>query len=343
MDERIVFCKGGGCTAKLGAGILERVLSRLPKGKKDENLLVGFDSCDDAAVYKISDETAIVQTLDFFPPMVEDPYLFGKIAAANALSDIYAMGGEVKTALNIVCFPEKMDLNILGEIMRGGSEKVIEAGGTLAGGHSIADSDVKYGLSVMGTVNPNKIYKNNGGNVGDKLILTKPLGVGIICTANRVGQASKKAMEAAVNSMATLNRYAAECCRKHEIHACTDVTGFSFLGHLHEMMDGKLSCRIHVGSVPVINEALEYADEFLLTAAGQRNRNHVGKYVKFDDISFAMEELLFDPQTSGGLLIALSDNEANELLDSLRQSGIGANIVGEIIEKDEYEIYAMND
>lgn len=159
MPEEIVFCKGGGCTAKLGAGVLERILSRLPKPeKKDENLLIGFESSDDAAVYRISEDTAIVQTLDFFPPMVEDPYIFGQIAAANALSDIYAMGGDVRTALNIVCFPEKMDLNILGKIMQGGSEKVIEAGGTLAGGHSIADADVKYGLSVMGTIHPDRIF-----------------------------------------------------------------------------------------------------------------------------------------------------------------------------------------
>lgn len=191
MEEKIVFCKGGGCTAKLGAGVLSRVLEKLPRGEQDPSLLVGYDSRDDAAVYKISDDTAIVQTLDFFPPMVDDPYTFGQIAAANALSDIYAMGGEVKTALNIVCFPEKMDLNILGEIMRGGSEKVIEAGGTLAGGHSIADSDVKYGLSVMGVVHPDRVLANNQGQPGDKLILTKKLGVGIICTANRVGEASE--------------------------------------------------------------------------------------------------------------------------------------------------------
>lgn len=178
MTEKIEFCRGGGCTAKLGAGVLSRVLSRLPRGEEDENLLVGFDSRDDAAVYRISDDTAIVQTLDFFPPMVEDPYLFGQIAAANALSDIYAMGGRVKTALNIVCFPEKMDLNILGEILRGGAEKVTEAGGILAGGHSIADDGVKYGLSVMGTVHPDRIYQNNGGREGDQLILTKKLGGG---------------------------------------------------------------------------------------------------------------------------------------------------------------------
>lgn len=338
MEKKIVFCRGGGCTAKLGAGVLSRVLECLPKGMKDERLLIGFDSKDDAAVYQVAENLAIVQTLDFFPPMVEDPYTFGKIAAANALSDIYAMGGEVKTALNIVCFPETMDLNILGEIMRGGSEKVIEAGGTLAGGHSIADSDVKYGLSVMGTVDPKKIYPNNQGRPGDVLILTKALGVGILCTANRVGAASQEAMEAAIASMTTLNRKASEACRAYEIHACTDVTGFGFLGHLHEMMDGKLSCRIQAKEVPVFEEALVHADEFLLTAAGQKNRNHVEAYVDFQGISFAMEEVLFDPQTSGGLLIALPGKEGQQLLADLKALGLPANIVGEILERQEREI-----
>ena len=292
MPEKIQFCRGGGCTAKLGAGILSRVLEKLPKGPADENLLIGYDSKDDAAVYKVSEDLAIVQTLDFFPPMVDDPYTFGKIAATNALSDIYAMGGEVKTALNIVCFPENADLDILGEIMRGGSEKVIEAGGTLAGGHSIADKEVKYGLSVMGTVHPDRIYPNDGGQAGDCLILTKKLGVGIICTANRVGEASEVAMQEAITSMTTLNKYAAEVCREYDIHACTDVTGFGFLGHLHEMMNEKLSCRIYADDVPVIEEARHHADEFLLTAAGQRNRNHVGAKVQFDDVPFSMEEIL---------------------------------------------------
>ena len=341
MDEKIVFCKGGGCTAKLGAGVLSHVLERLPRGPEDENLLVGYDSKDDAAVYKLTDDLAVVQTLDFFPPMVEDPYTFGKIAAANALSDIYAMGGEVKTALNIVCFPEQMDLNILGEIMRGGSEKVMEAGGILSGGHSIHDSDVKYGLSVLGTVHPDKIYSNNGGKPGDKLILTKKLGVGIICTAGRVGEASKEAMEEAVASMTTLNKYASEICRKYEVHACTDVTGFGFLGHLHEMLDQKLSCRIYGEQVPTMRQAFDYADEFLLTAAGQKNRNHVGSHVVFDGCSFAMEEVLFDPQTSGGLLVAVKSDEAEELRDELRKAGSPAAIVGEFIEKQEKEIYVI--
>ena len=208
--ENIVFCKGGGCTAKLGAGVLSRVLSMLPRGPYDENLLIGYDSKDDAAVYKLTDDVAVVQTLDFFPPMVDDPYTFGQIAATNALSDIFAMGGEVKTALNIVCFPEDMSLNVLGEIMRGGAEKVIEAGGTLAGGHSIADDSVKYGLSVTGVVHPDKIYPNNMGQPGDMLVLTKKLGVGIICTAYRMGEASKEAMQEAITSMTTLTKKAAE-------------------------------------------------------------------------------------------------------------------------------------
>lgn len=338
MGNEKLFCKGGGCTAKLGAGILSRVLERLPKFDKDPALLIGYDSKDDAAVYKLTDDVAVVQTLDFFPPMVDDPYTFGQIAATNALSDIWAMGGQVKTALNIVCFPEKSDLNILGEMMRGGAEKVAEAGGVLAGGHSIADSDVKYGLSVMGVVHPDHIYANNTPQTGDCLVLTKRLGVGILCTANRVGEASAEAMKAAITSMTTLNKYAAQCCRAYEVHACTDVTGFSFLGHLHEMMDGAHSCRIEAGAVPVFSEALRHADEFLLTAAGQRNRNHTGPFVRFENVPFAMEEVLFDPQTSGGLLVALPKEQAAALVEDLRRGGAPAAVVGEVTDSEDIEI-----
>lgn len=225
---------------------------------------MGYDSRDDAAVYRITDEIALVQTVDFFPPMVDDPYTFGQIAAANALSDVYAMGGEVKTALNLVCFPESMDLNVLGEILRGGAEKVAEAGGILAGGHSIADTGVKYGLSVTGLVDPRRLTANDTGKPGDKLILTKALGVGLICTANRVGEAAPGAMDAAVASMTTLNKSAAECSRRYAVHAATDVTGFSFLGHLHEMMGGRLSCRIDASAVPVLPGAWQAADDCLL-------------------------------------------------------------------------------
>lgn len=339
MKESIVFCKGGGCTAKLGAGVLSRILERLPKGPEDPNLLIGYDSNDDAAVYRLTDDLALVQTLDFFPPMVEDPYTFGQIAAANALSDIYAMGGQVKTALNIVCFPETMDLNVLGSILQGGAEKVAEAGGNLAGGHSIADSDVKYGLSVSGIVNPNQMYPNNGGKPGDKLILTKKLGVGIVCTANRVHEASEKAFQEAVLSMTTLNKTASEISRKYQIHACTDVTGFGFLGHLHEMMGKELSCRVWYDRIPYIQKAREYADEFLLTAAAQRNRNHVSPFVGFDNVPFAMEEILFDPQTSGGLLFAVEEQDAQSLLHELRAHNMPAEIVGEITEKSSTEIF----
>ena len=324
----------------MGPGVLSHVLSKLPKCKYDPNLLIGFDSADDAAVYKVSDDIGVIQTVDFFPPMVEDPYTFGKIAATNALSDVYAMGGEVKTAMNIVCFPQSWDINMLGEILRGGSEKVIEAGGVLVGGHSINDVDVKYGLSVMGVVHPDKIYANNGGHPGDKLIITKRLGVGIISTAHRVGEASQEAMDRAIESMTTLNKYAAQCCKKYDIHGCTDITGFGFLGHLHEMVDGKLSCRVYADKLPVFPEALEYADEFLLTAVAQQNRNHVGRHVKFDeDISFAMQEVMFDPQSSGGLLIVLPAEQADSLLQDILNMGVPAAIVGEMMEPDKKEIY----
>lgn len=333
-----LYCKGGGCTAKLGAGILSHILERLPKQNFDENLMVGFDAKDDAAVYKLTDDIAFVQTLDFFPPMVEDPYTFGQIAAANALSDIYAMGGEVKTALNIVCFPQSSDLNILGEIMRGGLEKVKEAGGVLAGGHSIDDTDVKYGLSVTGIVNPNKIYSNNTGKAGDRLILTKRLGVGIICTAARIGEADEDTLNEAVDSMRTLNKYACDISKKYDIHACTDITGFGFLGHLMEMMGDDKSCEVYAKQIPVFETAKALADEFLITAGGQRNRNYVGENVIFEDVPFAMEEILFDPQTSGGLLLAVGKEEADALLNELKDAGMPAAIVGEIRERENTAI-----
>ena len=338
MSEPIVFCKGGGCTAKLGPAVLERVLSKLPRGNRDPALLIGYDGKDDAAVYRVSEELAVVQTLDFFPPMVEDPYYFGQIAAANALSDVYAMGGTVKTALNIVCFPEKMDLNILGRILQGGAEKVEEAGGVLAGGHSIADDGVKYGLSVMGFVNPQKMWANNTPRVGDKLILTKKLGVGIICTAARVGEADPSALEEAITSMTTLNRTASEVLGNFTVHACTDVTGFSLLGHLHEMLDGRCSALVESESVPRIGAALGYAEEFLLTAAAQRNRNYLEGKVRFEGVPFAVEELLFDPQTSGGLLAALSEQEAKAAAAELQAKGLPAQIIGTVTERTGCEI-----
>ena len=335
--EPIVFCRGGGCTAKLGPAVLERVLSQLPR-PTDPALLIGSESSDDAAVYQLTDDLAMVQTLDFFPPMVEDPYLFGQIAAANALSDIYAMGGRVRTALNIVCFPEAMDLNILGRILQGGCEKVMEAGGSLAGGHSIADQEVKYGLSVTGTIHPQKIRPNNAGRVGDALVLTKPLGVGLVCTAARMGAASDNALALAVRSMTTLNKYAAELADRYPVHACTDVTGFGLLGHLHEMTRPDLTARIYMKDVPVIPQAAAYADGFYLTAAAQRNRNFADGRVKFRGLTFAQEEILFDAQTSGGLLFALDADAADDFVGELQALGLPCGKIGQFIPRMDAEI-----
>ena len=335
--EPIVFCRGGGCTAKLGPAVLERVLSQLPR-PTDPALLIGSESSDDAAVYQLTDDLAMVQTLDFFPPMVEDPYLFGQIAAANALSDIYAMGGRVRTALNIVCFPEAMDLNILGRILQGGCEKVMEAGGSLAGGHSIADQEVKYGLSVTGTIHPKKIRPNNAGRVGDALVLTKPLGVGLVCTAARMGAASDDALALAMRSMTTLNKYAAELADRYPVHACTDVTGFGLLGHLHEMTRPDLTARIYMEDVPVIPQAAAYADGFYLTAAAQRNRNFADGRVKLKGLTFAQEEILFDPQTSGGLLFALDADAADEFVRELQALGLPCGKIGQFIPRMDAEI-----
>ena len=333
-EKEIIFCKSGGCSAKLGAGLLKHVLEKLPK-KEDPDLLVGFDASDDAAVYRLSEDLAIVQTLDFFPPMVKDPYTFGQIAAANSVSDIYAMGGEVRTALNIVCFPEKMDLNILGKILQGGADKVHEAGGVLAGGHSIADEGIRYGLSVTGVVDPRKVLQNNTCEPGDVLLLTKPLGVGIVTAADRVKQASKAAMNKAVHSMTMLNKYAAEALKPFHPHACTDVTGFGLLGHLLEMLDGRCSAKLSMNGIPYIGEAWTYAADFLLTGAGQKNRNFVGDRVVFHGVPFPMEEILFDPQTSGGLLVAISAEHAAAALQAVQKSGLQCGLIGRVTERQD--------
>ncbi|MCK5780882.1 MAG: selenide, water dikinase SelD [Psychrilyobacter sp.] len=321
----------------MGPGVLSKVLAHIPK-VYDENLLIGFDSADDAAVYKISDDKALIQTLDFFTPVVEDPYTYGKIAAANSLSDVYAMGGTVLTALNIVCFPEKLDPNILGEILRGGAEKVMESGGILSGGHSINDENPKYGLSVTGIVHPDKVIANNTCKIGDKLILTKPLGIGIVTTAHNVGEANDRSYREAIRLMETLNKYSAEKMSHYEVNGCTDITGFGFLGHLSEMLNDEISIIIESKKVPYIEEAFEYASEFLITSAGQKNRKHLGDKVNLRDIGFAMEEILFDPQTSGGLLISVASKDAVALLEDLEELDIKSSLVGEIVEKGEHRI-----
>ena len=304
-------------------------------------MLIGYDSSDDAAVYKLTEDLAIVQTLDFFTPVVEDPYLFGKIAAANALSDVYAMGGQVKVALNIVAFPETMDIGILGEILRGGAEKVAEAGGVLSGGHSINDDSPKYGLSVTGTVHPDKILANNNCKIGDKIILTKPIGVGIVLTAWRLGKAMEKDYLAAVKSMETLNKYAADIMKKYNVNACTDVTGFGLLGHLGEMIPEGMSAVVNTAEVPYIKGAYDLAKEFYITASGQKNANFMSGKVLMGDVEFPLKEILYDPQTSGGLLISVPEEEAAGLLSELRASGIDAKEIAEIRKYSGYDIICI--
>lgn len=333
--QQLIVC--GGCNAKIGPGNLGELLADLPK-TTHEDLLVGFDSTDDAAVIKLREDLAIIQTLDFFPTMVTDPYLFGKIAAANALSDVYAMGGEVLSALNIVAFPEEKDLTILKEILRGGAEKVQEAGAILAGGHSIHDQSVKYGLSVTGTIDPNKIYQNNTCQLGDHLILTKPLGVSIITVGYSAEEISEEAFVKATTSMETLNKYAMAIMRKYPITSCTDVTGFGLAGHLHEMLNEKFSAELYSQNLPYFEAAYQGAKEFILTAGGQRNRNYMEAKMDFQIDDFGIEELLFDPQTSGGLLVSVPAEEVATLLAELQAADIPAQDFGVVVEKQEKEI-----
>jgi len=317
--------------------MLQDVIAHIPRSK-DPNLLVGFDTSDDGSVYRLSDELAIINTLDFFPPMVEDPYIFGKIAAANSLSDIYAMGGEVKTALNIVCFPEEEDPAILGEIMRGGAEKVLEAGGILCGGHSINDKEPKYGLSVTGVVHPDKIMYNNRCKIGDRIILTKPLGVGLVTTSYKAGVASENSYLQAVKSMEHLNKYAFEIAKKFRVHSLTDVTGFGFLGHLNEMVTPEYSIHVDSKKVLYIEEANSLAEEFLITGGGTKNRRYLNEFVDFQEVSMPIEEILLDPQTSGGLLISVHKDDADALMEALSDQDPKCSVVGEVIARAEKNI-----
>ena len=342
--SEIKFCSSGGCAAKLGPKILERVLSKLEKAPKDPNLLVGYESSDDASVYKLTEDIAVVHTLDFFPPMIEDPYIFGKIAATNALSDIYAMGANPITALNIVCFPINWDMNILGKIMQGGNEKVIEAGASISGGHSINDDSVKYGLSVTGVVHPGKILKNFGAKIGDKLILTKPLGIGITTTAYKNKIIKDGDYDKMIKSMTTLNKYAMEILLKYRCHALTDVTGFGLLVHTSEMIQDDVSCKIYVNKIPLINKNLKYyIEKKMITGASPRNEDKIINNVeyKLNEDKMWFKYLLLDPQTSGGLLCSIDPNDAEKANKDLSKLDLESNIIGEIIEKKEKSIYVL--
>lgn len=310
-------------------------MSKLPKFH-DERLLVGTETADDAAVYAVSEELAIIQTVDFFTPVVDDPYTFGQIAAANALSDIYAMGGEARLALNVAAFPSCLSSDILGEILRGGADKVKEAGAVLAGGHTIMDEEPKYGLCVTGFVHPQKIWKNDGAKEGDVLILTKPLGTGILTTAGKGGLLSSGEMEAAIHSMAYLNKYACEAVKDLRVHACTDITGFGLAGHGGEMAEGsKKTIVIYGEKVPVLDGALEYASMGLVPAGAYRNREYIPAKSSGKIQGTPLEDVLYDPQTSGGLLLAVHPEDGEEALRRLSKLEIPGVIVGEVQKKQK--------
>ena len=333
-------CVSGGCGAKIESDGLAGLLAGLPSGG-DGSLLVGFDTADDAAVYALDGERSLIFTADFFPPMVDDPRVFGRIAAANALSDVWAMGGKPFLALNLVCFPEAMDKGALVEILAGGAEKIAEAGAVLGGGHSIYDREPKYGLAVAGIIETSKVVRNNTPKPGHRLILTKPLGVGIVMAALRVGLADEGAVRQAVSSMERLNRSACECMMAFNVSACTDVTGFGLIVHALEMAGDAVTIILYPDALPVIPEAVKYADEYLLTAAGQRNRNRAGAHADVSRLPFAIQELLFDPQTSGGLLIAVPPAEAEALVARIRDAGDeSAAIIGEVTQASLHRTYA---
>ncbi|VBB07516.1 selenophosphate synthetase [Lucifera butyrica] len=324
----------------MGPGALTKVLRQLPQ-MKDPKLIVGIDTSDDAGVYKLNDETALIQTVDFFPPIVDDPYQFGQIAAANSLSDVYAMGGRPVTAMNLVAFPVcRLPGEVLLEILRGGQAKVMEAGAVIAGGHTIEDSEPKYGLSVTGLVHPDKVWTNAGAREGDGLILTKAIGTGVLTTAARADMFAE-GVTAAVESMKTLNRKAAEILQSFTVHACTDVTGFSLMGHMHEMaMASGLAAEVDSQALPFLTEARDAASMGLIPAGAYRNREHFAMVNINSEVPENVIDLCFDPQTSGGLLASLPQQEIAAALDALQQAGVtAASCIGRMKTAGRGEIH----
>lgn len=326
------LAKCAGCGAKVGAGVLAKLLSDI-KVHHDDNLLVGFDKSDDASVYKISDDLAIVQTVDFFPPIADDPYLFGQIAATNALSDVYAMGGEPKLCLNIMAIPENMPMEAVHALLRGGYDKVYEAGALITGGHSIHDDEPKYGLAVTGFVHPDKMLTNSNARPGDVLLLTKPIGIGVLSTAAKADMLSKSGQELINRLMTTLNKAARDAMVKYNVHACTDVTGFGLIGHTYEMASGSdTEIILDVDSIDLIPEALELARMGMLPAGMYRNRNFAQAHVNAGDTELAKQDMLYDPQTAGGLLIAVAPEDADALFNELKNTVPSAQRIGTVSE-----------
>ena len=311
----------------------------------DDNVLIGLDRADDAGVYRLSDDLALIQTVDFFTPIVDDPYWFGQIAAANALSDVYAMGGTPKTAMNLVAFPARtMNLSVLRRIIQGGADKLREAEVVLIGGHSIEDREIKYGLSVTGVIHPSRVLAKKNLRPGDSLVLTKPLGTGIVNTAIKAGMVSEQLMEKATRLMAALNRDAARIMASFDISACTDVTGFGLLGHLAEMVDGSgCSVRIVAGQVPTIPQAAEFAAMGLIPAGAYNNRAFRERMITLAEaVPRTLQDILFDPQTSGGLLIGVSGIQCDDLVSALKKGGIAdAARVGDVVAGQEEQIAVL--
>ncbi|MDQ1909871.1 selenide, water dikinase SelD [Paenibacillus sp. GD4] len=331
----------GGCGCKIGPADLQQVIRTLPPAEPDPNLLVGLDTSDDAGVYKLTEELALVQTVDFFTPIVDDPYSFGQVAAANALSDIYAMGGKPLTVLNIVAFPiKKLDKSVLADILRGAGDKVREAGATLVGGHSIDDNEPKFGLAVTGLVHPSKAKTNAGAKPGDRLILTKPIGVGILTTSIKKDALSTDEVARVTSVMTTLNKKAAEIMEPYEVHGCTDVTGFGLLGHAAEMAKGSgVGLRIGRAQVPVLPRVRELAEAGFVPGGTKNNFAHLEGTISFEDgIDQIDQYILCDAVTSGGLLIAVAEEKAEALLADLVQAGVEASLVGEAVAEHPGQI-----
>ena len=322
--------KCAGCGAKVGAGVLAQLLEGI-KVHQDPNLLVGFDKSDDASVYQVTDDLALVQTVDFFPPIADDPYLFGQIAATNALSDVYAMGGEPRLCLNIMAVPESMPKEAVHQLLRGGYDKVYEAGALITGGHSILDDEPKYGLAVTGFVHPDRVLTNSGARPGDMLLLTKPLGIGVLTTAQKAELLSPEGRALAEKLMTTLNRSARDAMVKYRVHACTDVTGFGLLGHACEMAQGSdVEMELRVADIDLIGEAVELAKMGLLPAGMYRNRTFAEPWVDAGDTELCKQDVLYDPQTAGGLLMAVDPADADALYAELTGCVPSAQRIGTV-------------
>lgn len=332
--------QSSGWAAKIGPEDLAQVLCNLPKFSSDK-LIVGLETSDDAAVYKLDNEKAIIQTLDFFTPIVDDPYMFGQIAAANSLSDVYAMGGDPIIALNIVGFPTCLGMDILSDILRGGADKVKEAGAILVGGHTVEDAEPKYGLSVTGLVHPEKVLANSSAKVGDVLVLTKPVGTGILNTCIKAEMLDEKLMARSIEVMAYLNKTAADGMKTVNVNSCTDITGFGLAGHAYEMADGSnVTIKLDYSKIPVIEGCEENAKMGLVPAGTYKNRDYIaGKYIIDEKLDKVVEDVIFDPQTSGGLLVSLPKEEAEKLMEYYSEHLKSEfAIVGEVVEKEEYAL-----